>query len=161
MAPGEYRSHLYFRATPNQQPLGENTTAPDSSISVKLTPVFGVSIPLIIRVGPSTTQTTLSDLSLDIGKDTMPLLNMAFRRSGNMSVYGDIAVDHISAQGKTSRVGIVRGVAVYTPNTLRMLRMALDNRQDINYHSGKLHVSYTTSGSQKGVTLAEADLILH
>ena len=161
MEAGEYRSHIYLRAIPDQQPLGEKDPTPDSSISVRLIPIFGVSIPVIIRVGLSTTQIGLSDLSLDLAKDTVPLLDMAFHRTGNMSVYGDISVDYRPAQGKTIRVGALRGVAVYTPNTLRRLRMSLQNIKDVNYHSGTLHIAYTTPADHKPATIAEADLILH
>jgi hypothetical protein len=161
MEAGEYRSHIYFRAIPDQQPLGEKDPIPDSSISVRLIPIFGVSIPVIIRVGMPTTQTSLSDLSLDLAKDTVPLLNMAFHRTGNMSVYGDLSVDYTPAQGKTIRVGEIRGVAVYTPNPLRRFRMPLRNTKDVSYHSGTLHVKYTTPADHKIATIAEADLILH
>ena len=162
MEPGEYRSHIYFRAIPDIPPLGEKETTQDSSISVRLIPVFGVSIPVIIRLGESTTQTSLSDLSLEQGKDTLSLLTMVFHRTGNMSVYGDISVDHISEQGgKPVQVGVVRGIAVYTPNELRRFRMPLKNLPGINYHSGKLHVLYTTPSDQKPATIAQGELILH
>ena len=161
MQPGEYRSHIYLRAIPDQQPLGEKDPAADSSISVRLIPVFGISLPVIIRVGPSTTQVSLSDLSLDLTKDTVPLLDIIFRRTGNTSVYGDISVDHVPLQGKTTRVGIIRGVAVYTPNTLRGLQMPLVNVPGVDYHSGKLHITYATLPDHKSAPIAEADLILH
>lgn len=161
MEAGEYRSHIYFRAIPDQEPLGENPPPSDTSISVRLTPIFGVSIPVIIRVGPSTTETTLSDLSVDWTKDTVPQLNMTFLRKGNMSVYGDISVDLVSAQGKTTHLASVKGVAVYTPNTLRRFQMPLRNPRSTNYHSGKLHVAYTTNTNTKPATIAEAELLLH
>ncbi len=41
LEPGEYRSHLYFRAVPREKPLGEEeaAVADPSSISVRLTPI--------------------------------------------------------------------------------------------------------------------------
>ena len=60
LQPGEYRSHLYFRAEPEKRPLGEESSVKDSSsISVKLVAVFGISIPIIIRAGESTTKVAL------------------------------------------------------------------------------------------------------
>lgn len=161
MAPGEYRSHMYFRAIPNEQPLGVKDTVPDSSISVRLIPIFGISLPVIIRIGENTTQTSLSDLSLEMGQDTIPNLNMVFHRTGNMSVYGDLVVDHTEQGRKTVRVGVIRGIAVYTPNTMRRFRMPLENMPGINFHSGKLHVVYSTPSDHKLTTIAEAELILH
>ena len=52
MDAGEYRSHIYFRAVPKSKPLGENEALRDtSSFSASLTAVFGITIPVIIRVG--------------------------------------------------------------------------------------------------------------
>jgi hypothetical protein len=151
--PGEYRSHMYFRAVPNETPLGDKEVKKDSSISVKIVPIFGISLPVIIRSGESTSQVTLSNLSV-VEKDKSPSLQMTFNRKGNMSVYGDVLVDHISPEGKVSRVGVVRGLAVYTPNALRNFTLAL-NTNGVNLHKGKLHISYSADQAQKGTKLAE------
>ena len=79
---GEYRSHLYFRAIPNEMPLGQTSPATDSSISIKLVPVFGISIPVIIRVGEANTEVNLSASALEMGEDTVPVLNMTFSAEG-------------------------------------------------------------------------------
>lgn len=65
LEPGEYRSHIYFRAVPDQKPLGEPPAIADSAISIHLVPIFGISIPVIIRVGESTAKVGLSDLSVE------------------------------------------------------------------------------------------------
>ena len=118
MSPGEYRSHIYFRAVPAEKPLGEKEVLKDTtSISIKLVPIFGITVPVIIHVGESTAKVSISDVSFEMVNDTMPILKMAFNRTGNMSVYGDIAIDYISPQGKVTRVSFVQGMAVYTPNS--------------------------------------------
>ncbi len=117
---GEYRSHFYFRSIPRAKPLGEKETPKDSTtISVVLTPIFGITIPAIIRVGASTTKVTITDFTFEMANDTLPRVKLLFTRSGNMSAFGDLTVDHISPQGKITRVGIANGVAVYTPNSKR------------------------------------------
>ena len=68
---------------------------------------------------------TISDLGFEMVNDTIPRFSMVFNRSGNMSVFGDLSVDHISTQGKITRVGIANGVAVYTPNTKRRFQFNL------------------------------------
>lgn len=161
MAQGEYRSHLYFRAIPPENPLGEKERSSDSSITVRLVPIFGISIPVIIRVGPSNTQVTVSDLSLDMVSDTVPSLKMAFHRNGNMSTFGDISVDYIPVDGRKIHAGTVRGIAVYTPNEVRRFRMPLAKVRGIDYHSGKLHIVYSAFHDLKTTTIAEADLVLH
>ncbi len=160
MVPGEYRSHLYFRAEPDKKPLGEEEHAKDStSISVKLVAIFGITLPVIIRVGEPTTEVAFSDVYFAMEKDTVPTLKMMFNRSGNMSTYGDVSVDHISPEGKVTRVGSIKGISVYTPNLKRRSQIALDANAGINYHSGKLRLVYTDA-VPKGKQLAEAEIKL-
>jgi hypothetical protein len=163
LSPGEYRSHIYFRAIPKEQPLGEEDIRKDTSsgVSIRLNPIFGITIPVIIRVGENITKVKLSGLSLEMVNDTLPRLKMIFKRTGNMSVYGDIAVDHISAQGKVTRVGMVKGIAVYTPITDRRFQFNLDKVAGVDWHSGKLHIVYEAPVDIKAVKLAEAELLLH
>jgi hypothetical protein len=162
LAPGEYRSHVYFRAVPKQGALGEIDKPKDSTtLSVKLTPIFGITIPVIIRVGENTTKVTLQDLSFQIVNDTLPRLNLAFNRNGNMSVYGDIEVKHISPDGISTPVGTIRGIAVYTPNPIRRIRMDLNRVPGINYSAGKLQVTYSGQKDAKPVKFAEAELKLN
>lgn len=161
LAPGEYRSHVYFRAVPKQVALGEEGTRRDSSaVSVQLVPIFGITIPVIIRVGESTTKVTLSDLKLEIVNDTIPSLKMTFNRIGNMSAYGDVKVAHISTSGKETQVGVINGIAVYTPNLVRKLRIDLDNKADVDYHSGRLKITFSAQSDTKPETFAEAELQL-
>lgn len=162
LAPGEYRSHFYFRAVPKARPLGEDPTPADStSISVRLTPIFGITIPVIVRRGESTAKVTLSDLSFSLQNDTVPGISMVFNRTGNMSVFGDITVDHISAQGKITRVGIANGVAVYTPNPKRRFQFVLNSVPGVDYKTGTLRVIYNASSDVKPLRLAEAELPLN
>ena len=161
LEPGEYRSHFYFRSIPKISPLGEKEKAKDTTtISVMLTPVFGITIPAIIRVGESTAKVTISDLGFEMVNDTIPRFNMVFNRSGNMSVFGDLTVDHISVRGKITRVGIANGVAVYTPNTKRRFQFNMNGVPGVDFKTGTLRVIYTASSDVKPVRLAEAELPL-
>jgi hypothetical protein len=159
---GEYRSHFYFRSVRKINPLGEEDVAKDTStISVKLTPIFGITIPVIIRVGESTTKVTLSGLALDNRNDTIPKLTLVFNRTGNMSVYGDLAVYHISSQGKTTRVSSANGVAVYSPNITRRFQVKLNKVSGVNFNEGKLRVTYSATSDVKPVVYAESELLLN
>jgi len=161
LTPGEYRSHVYFRAVPKQTALGTEEVKKDStSIGVRLIPIFGITIPVIIRVGESTTKVNLSDLKLDVLNDSISRLQFAFNRSGNMSVYGDIVVEHISPTTVVTQVGTVRGIAVYTPNAVRRFQMDLDKKAKVDYRSGNLKITYTTQSDTKPETLSVAVLPL-
>jgi|WetSurMetagenome_2_1015567.scaffolds.fasta_scaffold55860_2 P pilus assembly chaperone PapD len=162
LAPGEYRSHVYFRAVPNINPLGDKKaeSKDTSAVAIKLNPIFGITIPVIIRIGANNAKVSLSDLSFETVNDTLPRIKMTFNRTGNMSVYGDIEVNYISPQGKTTQVGVVRAVAVYTPLSSRVFQMNLEKDKGVNFKSGKLEVTYLSSGDVKPVKLAKAELIL-
>ena len=159
---GEYRSHFYFRADSKTVPLGEavKVQKDTTSFSVQITPVFGITIPVIIQNGTSTTKVSLNDLGLSVVKDTIPQLRFVFNRSGNMSVYGNITVDHISQQGKVTRVGIANGVAVYTPNTLRKFLLNLNVPAGTDLKTGRLKVTYSAPSDLKAEVYAEAELLL-
>jgi hypothetical protein len=163
LAPGEYRSHIYFRSVAKEQPLGEKTLPPkdSSAVSVQLIPVFGITIPAIIRIGPSTAKVDISNLSIEKVNDSTQLLRMNFNRSGNFSVYGDIEVNYVSPQGKTTSVGFAKGLGVYTPNKIREFHITLRKTGPVDFHSGKLIVSYVAQSDVKAGKLAEAELQLH
>jgi hypothetical protein len=161
LAPGEYRSHFYFRAVPKIKPLGsEETTRDSTAISVQITPIFGITIPAIIRIGESTTKVTLSDLSANNIEDGTTVLSLQFNRTGNFSVYGDLAVNHVSPQGTVTSVGNANGIAVYTPNTTRKFQFRLNKVPGIDLNSGKLIIRYSAPSDVKPLTYAEAELPL-
>lgn len=160
LQPGEYRSHIYFRAVPDEKPLGEEAPKDTTTIAVKLTPIFGITIPVIIRVGTSNTQVSLSDLSLNLPVDSLPRIKFTINRSGNMSVYGDITADYIAPNGKITTVGSIKGIAVYTPNLLRRVWVDLTKIVDVDFHTGKLRVTLSTPAEDKSVKLAETVLSL-
>ena len=160
LAPGEYRSHLYFRAVPEETPLGEAPAKKDTGISIKLKPIFGITIPVIIRTGECKSDVTLSNLSLTMSENKVPTLSLTFNRVGNISAYGELKVNYVSPSGKSKQVKIVKGIGIYTPNTVRQAKVDLDSDKDFDYKKGKLHVVYSLQMSDKSVKHVEADLEL-
>ena len=158
---GEYRSHLYFRAVPNVNPLGESSLKADTAeVSIRLTAIFGISIPVIIRMGESTAGVTVSNLQIETIPDLAPILKMRFNRTGNMSLYGDLTVEHISDGGKITKAGLIKGISVYTPNLARNVKIELDGKSGINYKEGTLRVIYSSSSDRKPEILATSELSL-
>lgn len=161
---GEYRSHIYFRSEEKARPLGAQENTPEKpSISVSIVPVFGISIPVIIRVGESSTQVAITEKSFHPAKNTntpaKPLLELKITRTGNMSVYGDIRIEHISPSGKKATVGLLQGVAIYAPSPARRFKIPLDTTKGTDYKSGKLQITYSGQ-SPKTTTFAEAEFML-
>ena len=160
MQEGEYRSHFYFRAVPDEKPLGEEEVVADSSITIQLKAIFGITIPVIIRKGESTAKVEITNCSLEMINNQLPVLNLTFEREGNMSVYGNIMVEHEGLDGIRTQVGLVRGMAVYTPNRIRHFRLQLNTNLGVNYSQGKLYVIYAVQSDARDAKLAETELAL-
>jgi hypothetical protein len=162
MEPGEYRSHLYFRSEPKIGLPGETNAKNDTaSMQVKLIPVFGITIPAIIRVGDLSVKVDIKNAGVVKINDTLNQVRMELYRTGNISVYGDMVVNYTSPQGQVTRVASVKGLAVYTPNKYRSFQCNLDRIPGVDYRSGKLTIVYSTPDDIKSSILAQADLVLH
>ncbi|PCI06476.1 MAG: molecular chaperone [Flavobacteriaceae bacterium] len=155
---GEYRSHLYFRAGLNNSALGEKEQSKDSTVTVSLKPVFGLSIACIVRKGISTTSISISNIKLIQPKEDYYALKFLLNRSGNMSVYGDFTVHYITAEGTKYEVAKMKGVGVYTPGTLRDIKIRLYRPKNVVFNGGYFKVAFTKNESKK--ILTEANLKL-
>jgi hypothetical protein len=161
LGPGEYRSHLYFRSLPNQKALGVEDTKIDTTVlTIKIVPVFGITIPVIIRVGESTTTINIDNIKLETAADGTNKLLLAIHRTGNMSVYGDISISHIATNGKETKIGLLKGVVVYTPNLLRRLKVDLENKSSVDLSKGTIRILFSTESDTRPQKLAEAELTL-
>lgn len=161
MVAGEYRSHMYFRAVPKETALGEEDQLADTNaIGIRLTPIFGITIPVIIRLGDAKGIVSLNNLSFEVKNDTLPVLNVEFNRSGGQSVYGDLVVDFVPDKGSPVEVGVVRGIAVYTPNTIRKFTLDLKPPADVILKNGKLVAKYISGNDAKAETFAVKELLL-
>ena len=162
MADGEYRSHLYFRAVPDEKPLGEEDVLADSTaIGIRLTPIFGISIPVIVRLGNVSSKVIISDLALQKEENQPPALKIVLNREGNQSVYGDLSVDYTGPDEKQINEGLVKGIAVYTPNDLRRFTMPLNIPEGVELNKGKLLVRFSSSSEAKPEIFDEQELGLN
>ena len=161
MMSGEYRSHLFFRSEKNYLPLGSKSSGSDSaSLSVQLTPIFGMSIPVIIHNGAVNVSAKLSDLKLE-SPDTAQYLKLTINRSGNISIYGNLTVVYTPVQGKPYQVGEVRGIGVYSNLNKRYVSIKLNRKYGMSLNKGKLKVRYTSPEESRSVVYAEEELIIN
>ena len=149
---GESRSHLYFRSEENKSPLGETIKKKDSTISVNLKAIIGVSIPCIVRVGENTTTVSVSDIKYSFENDKDDVLRFKINRNGSMSSYGDVVINYISANNKVYEVAKLNGVGVYTPNLFRNMGVKLNKSDGLNFKGGAFQVVYFQNESKKVLT---------
>ncbi len=161
LSPGEYRSHVYFRSVPNATALGDEDQLRDTtSLSVRLIPIFGITIPVIIRVGENNTKVSISDITLHNNEDTTRIVDFKINRTGNMSVYGDIKVLYEADSGKETLVGVLNGLAVYSPNSFRRVLIELSDEKTVDYKRGKLKIVFSAQSETKPEIFAQSELNL-
>jgi hypothetical protein len=155
---GEYRSHLYFRAEEDKKPLGNTTKEKDSTISIQLKTVFGISIPCIIKKGVSTTSVNITDLKLLQLDNHENILQFNLNRLGNMSTYGDFTINYLTPNNKVYILAKIKGVGVYTPGNLRIIKMRINKPKNLSFDKGTLQVIFTENESKKRLTEANLKL---
>ncbi len=155
---GEYRIHMIFRAIPpTPEPPPESTpSGPPKGISIKLIPVYGLAIPVIVRQGETSADVTLADLALDPQGRT---ILFRLERRGNQSVYGDLKAVFVPKVGPKETVCEANGVAVYTPNPARRVLLAVTTvAPGGRLAHGRLHLTYSLPPREGGAMLAEGFL---
>ncbi len=158
MVAGEYRSHLYFRSEKDYTPLGSKNPFKDTTlVSVQLIPIFGISIPVIVRTGTLNVASTFTNLRLSVVNDTIPTLDFTINRAGNCSTYGDLVVEYISGKNKPIAVGLIKGVGVYTNLDHRNVSVKLNQVKGVVLKAGNLKVRYTTPDDAKYMVYAEKE----
>ncbi|QNN64889.1 molecular chaperone [Sphingomonas rhizophila] len=104
---GEYRIHLLFRAIPDPTPVTAPTQA--SGLAFKLIPVYGVTIPVIVRLGSLEAKAGIADVQFEQDKGRK-LVTLQLTRNGTRSTYGEVRV---IKPGVKDPVAVLKGVAVY------------------------------------------------
>jgi P pilus assembly chaperone PapD len=162
---GEYRSHLQFDRVPDTN-SASNIDAPGAKpatgeMGVQLKALIGVSIPVIVRHGETAANVTLSGLELlkDATAGQAATLAFVLQREGNRSVYGDLGAIFTPQGGAAQEVGKAGGVAVYTPNPLRRVKLELQP-PGLVLTRGTLRVTFRDRPEAGGKLLAEAAIEL-
>ncbi len=160
---GEYRSHMRFLTIPDtsSEPPSDASSAPGGGITVRIRPVFGVTIPVIVRHGDIDADIAITDAEFqpagenDAGLAAGPVLNVRLARSGERSVYGDLTVQLLGEDGAKQTIGVVRGLAVYSPNHSRIVRIPIDPSFAPRLMGRQVKVGFLTSAKAGAQTLAE------
>jgi len=150
---GEYRVHMLFRAIPPARPHA----APQKveGVAFALTPIYGVTIPVIVRLGNLEAKAALSNVRKQT-EEGKPVISLDISRNGNRSTYGEVRV---MKAGVEDPIAIMRGVAIYTEVGQRSVSIPIDPAQLANA-SGQVTVQYVEPTDTGPVTLAETSAVL-
>lgn len=140
--PGEYRSHLRLMSAPvsagTTQVAGE--PAADNSLSIELVAIRSITIPVILRVGALDATVTMDSAAM--AGDSGDQLVVRLTRSGSRSTYGDVS---FTVDGEKAPAWLVRGVAIYTPNTSRDVIVPLPADVRSRLAGKRVRIDYTST----------------
>ncbi|MGB3723357.1 MAG: molecular chaperone [Pacificimonas sp.] len=157
LASGEYRIHMLFRAIPEVADLTEASAQAEAenAMAIRLTAIYGITIPLIVRHGDLEGGAMIDSASLQ-SKDAERVFNIGLQRLGDRSVYGDVVVEK---DGIKEPVAQTRGIAIYPEVAARTLQMAVNPAYD-GPMTGTAMVRYYEEKDGKRVLLAEQPVTL-
>lgn len=127
LASGEYRSHLVFQTVPDNVGVSIEAPTNDKEISVNLVPIYGVSIPVILRRGDLSAQSRIVSARVEKNLNGQASYDAVIdvAREGDRSAYLDFAVS-AELGGDAREIGRAVGIAVYVPNASRTVRIPLE-----------------------------------
>ena len=153
LADGEYRAHLLFRAVPPPRPVAPPSQV--KGVSFELIPIYGVTIPVVVRMGNLTAKVGIANVSLAT-IDGKPAVALDLTRNGDRSVFGDVRV---FKAGVKDPIAIQRGVAIYTEVETRHMMIPL-NPDFAGAAAGPVTVDFVESTDSGPISLAETRTVL-
>lgn len=150
LAEGEYRAHMLFRAIPDATPLATPVAGAADGVSISLTPIYGVTIPIIVRQGRVSATAAMSNPRIESDEHGHRLM-FDLARSGNGSVYGEVVA---MRQGAAEPVLVARGIAIYPERDTRVVTLPLTAEQ-AEALRGPVTIRLIEDRSRGGATLAE------
>lgn len=151
---GEYRAHMSFKAIPRPDPV----TAPQeqvTGVSIRLIPIYGVTIPIIVRHGRLEVKAAMNQPRVVPGEHG-PELQFSISRQGDSSIYGELKVFR---RGIAEPVYFVRGIAVYPELDQRIVTLPLSEEQALAM-KGPLRFEYRELPEAGGGLIAAVDAVL-
>ncbi|HEX4761842.1 MAG TPA: molecular chaperone, partial [Sphingomicrobium sp.] len=153
---GEYRVHLLFRAIPPATPVVQAAAAePAKGLRFQLTPVYGVTIPVIVRLGNLQATAGIANVQLE-RNGGKPLVSLDLSRSGQRSTFGEVRV---LRSGVKAPIGLQKAVAVYTEIGRRRVEVPLDEKYQGSF-AGPVTVQYVETFEDGSRVIAETQAVL-
>ena len=169
---GEYRAHILFRAIPDATAPVPAAAGPTQGVSIALTPIYGVTIPIIVRKGSLKVTAAISGIQkVRIDPTTNAILaakakpgeaapvdaiSFTLARTGTRSTYGRIRV---TKAGIAKPLFEARGIAVYTDVAARVVTLPISPEVAAQL-VGPTRVEYLEDMDTGGGMIAEAQVVI-
>jgi P pilus assembly chaperone PapD len=155
LADGEYRVHMLFRAIPRPRPATTEAESQGEGFQIRLIPVYGVTIPIIIRHGNLTATAAIANPRI-VEENGVQGISFDLSRQGDRSVYGEIIV---SRPGIDVPLARARGIAVYSEIGSRTVTLPVSEEFQGNL-AGPIRIQYREPDSAGGGLIAETEGVL-
>jgi P pilus assembly chaperone PapD len=153
---GEYRVHMLFRAIPPATPVVQQAAATEEKgLRFQLTPIYGVTIPIIVRLGNLQATAGIANVHLEKSKDGSAVA-LDLTRSGSRSTFGEVRV---LKAGVKDPVAVQKAVAVYTEINSRHLSVPVSAGYKGEV-TGPVTVQYVETYDDGSHVIAETQTVL-
>jgi P pilus assembly chaperone PapD len=151
---GEYRAHMLFRAIPKTPDVtAEDTQA--NGLKINLIPVYGVTIPVIVRKGELKATAAIANASIARDNEGQTL-QFDLARQGDRSVFGEV---HVTRPGVAEPLLVAKGIAVYPELQSRIVSLPLDADSAAKM-PGEVVISYYEAPEAGGGLIAQLRTVL-
>jgi len=153
---GEYRVHMLFRAIPPAVPVVQAAAKePEKGLKFELIPVYGVTIPVIVRLGNLQATAGIANVHLD-KKNGNSVVSLDLSRRGQRSTFGEVRV---VKSGVKDPIAVQKAVAVYTEINTRHLSLPISSSFKGDA-AGPVTVQYVETSDDGARVIAETQAIL-
>lgn len=154
LADGEYRAHMLFRAIP-KTPDATVEEGPANGLNIRLIPVYGVTIPVIVRKGELKATAAIANANIVREPDGQSL-QFDLSRQGDKSVFGEV---HVTRPGVAEPLMVAKGIAVYPELNGRTVSLSLDPAAAAKM-PGEVVISYYETPEAGGGLIAQLRTVL-
>ncbi len=152
---GEYRAHLLFQAIPKPRDVTQDAKV-TSEIKIQLIPIYGISIPIIIRKGSLKATAAIANARLGTHVEG-PALLFDLQRSGEKSVFGEI---HVTKPGESKPVIVAKAIAVYPELGSRKVVLDLEPEELAKLKGSEAVISYYEASEAGGGLITQLRTVL-
>ena len=152
---GEYRVHMLFRAIPPATPVVQPAGEKPKGVQFQLTPVYGVTIPVVIRLGNLEATAGIANVQLE-RRDSGAAVGLDLTRVGTRSTYGEVRV---LKAGVKDPIALMKGIAVYTEVPQRHVTVPLADAYKGGV-TGPVTVEYIETSDDGTHMLAQTQAVL-
>ena len=151
---GEYRVHMLFRAIPDAKPA-VGTDSAIEGVSIALTPIYGITIPVIVRNGKLSAEAGILNPKI-VSEEGRQGVSFDLSRTGSRSLYGEVRV---LKPGSDEPAILVRGIAVYPELDRRRVSLPVPPEFKGTLE-GPATIQYLERTNEGSRVLAEAQVVL-